>query len=97
MATSPSPIARDDTLLGACYAIGEDFGFNPLYLRILFAVAIFWSPAITLCAYAALTALVTLTRWLVPNPIPAEPEVKAERVEAERPYAAWLDELPLAA
>ena len=62
---------RDDTLLGACYALSEDFGFNPLYLRILFAFGILWSPAIAFIAYAALTALVTLrqasrtgsTRW----------------------------------
>jgi len=66
-----STIARDDTLLGACYAIGEDFGFNPLYLRLVFAFATFWSPAIALAAYAALTALTTLTRWLVPDPAAA--------------------------
>jgi phage shock protein C len=69
---SLSHVARDDTLLGACFALGEDFGFNPLYLRILFAFAIFWSPAIAFAAYAALTALVTLTRWLVPDPISVE-------------------------
>ena len=87
-----SVIARDDTLLGACYAIGEDFGFNPLYLRILFAVAIFWSPAIALTAYAALTALVTLTRWLVPDSSCAEPELVAEEA-----FPEWQEELPLAA
>ena len=64
------PIARDDTLLGACYAIGEDFGFNPFYLRLFFAVALLAFPATALTAYAALTALVTLTRWLVPDPQP---------------------------
>jgi phage shock protein PspC (stress-responsive transcriptional regulator) len=91
MAISQSAMARDDTLLGACYAIGEDFGFNPLYLRILFAFAIFWSPAIALTAYAALTALVTLTRWLVPNPTSAEPE------RAEEGLPEWRQDLPLAA
>jgi phage shock protein C len=89
---SSHPIARDDTLLGACYAIGEDFGFNPLYLRILFAVAIFWSPAITFTAYAALTALVALTRWLVPDAPSAEPDQVAEEA-----FAEWQEELPLAA
>jgi phage shock protein PspC (stress-responsive transcriptional regulator) len=92
-----SIIARDDTLLGACYAIGEDFGFNPLYLRILFAFGILWSPAIAFSAYAALTALTTLTRWMAPDPLPAEPEEPAAPAPAERPYAAWLDELPIAA
>lgn len=65
---SSHPIARDDTLLGACYAIGEDFGFNPLYLRLLFAFGLLGFPVIAITAYAALTALVTLTRWLVPDP-----------------------------
>lgn len=65
---SSHPIVRDDTLLGACYAIGEDFGFNPFYLRLLFAIGLLGFPVVALTAYAALTALVTLTRWLVPNP-----------------------------
>lgn len=90
---SGHPIARDDTLLGACYAIGEDFGFNPLYLRLLFAFGLLAFPAIALTAYAALTALVTLTRWLVPNPAPVE--------DSDREAAGCADlpgeELPLAA
>ena len=92
MAGSLSAMARDDTLLGACYAVGEDFGFNPLWLRLLFAFAIFWSPPIALAAYAALTALVTLTRWLVPDPPAAEREFVAEE-----PVAEWQEELSLAA
>lgn len=86
------PMTRDDTLLGACYAIGEDFGFNPFYLRLVFAVGLLGFPALALSAYAALTALVTLTRWLVPNP----------PVGDRAPDASdWADlsaeELPLAA
>ena len=72
MTGAASTMARDDTLLGACYAVGEDFGFNPLYLRLLFAFGLLSSPAIALTAYAALTALVTLTRWLVPDPVSAQ-------------------------
>lgn len=87
---SGSTLMRDDTLLGACYAIGEDFGFNPLYLRLVFAFATFWSPAIALAAYAALTAMTTLTRWLVPDPAPRE----AAAVEA---WDEPLEELRLAA
>lgn len=87
------PITRDDTLLGACYAIGEDFGFNPFWLRLLFAVGLLGFPAIALTAYAALTALVTLTRWLVPNP----PSVDDCEPEAwDRPDLVQ-EELPLAA
>ncbi|HEX8064620.1 MAG TPA: PspC domain-containing protein [Allosphingosinicella sp.] len=87
-----STIARDDTLLGACFAVGEDFGFNPLYLRLLFAFAIFWSPPVTFAAYAALTALTTLTRWLVPDPLPV-PGPAAEVSRRDEP----LEELRLAA
>ncbi|HEX8511588.1 MAG TPA: PspC domain-containing protein [Allosphingosinicella sp.] len=90
---SSYPMARDDTLLGACYAIGEDFGFNPFYLRLVFAVALLAFPVMALTAYAALTALVTLARWLVPNPRPvgdfdmdvpdcADPECEALRLAA---------------
>ncbi len=90
---SSHPIVRDDTLLGACYAIGEDFGFNPFYLRLLFAIGLLGFPAAALTAYAALTALVTLTRWLVPNP---EPVAKSDR-EASDCADPPRVELPLAA
>ena len=65
----PKPVtAPDETLLGACYAVGAHFGFDPACLRLLFAFAILWSPALGLIAYAALTAIVTLWRWRVPAP-----------------------------
>ena len=95
MASAPSILARDDTLLGACYAIGEDFGFNPLYLRILFAFGILWSPAIAFSAYAALTALVALSRLMAPNP-PCFIEEAPELMDAEAPAERQV-ELPLAA
>jgi phage shock protein PspC (stress-responsive transcriptional regulator) len=93
MTGAGSTIARDDTLLGACYAIGEDFGFNPLYLRLLFAFGLLGFPAIALTAYAALTALVTLTRWLVPDPRP----VQDLGSEASAGAGLAFEELPLAA
>lgn len=66
-----SIVARDDTLLGICFAIGEDFGFNPLYLRILFAVILFWSPVAAFGGYALLGAIVAFSRWVAPDPLPA--------------------------
>lgn len=74
MASAGSIIARDDTLLGVCFALGEDFGFNPLYLRILLSVIVLWSLPTALGAYAALGALVAVSRWLAPNPVAAERE-----------------------
>ena len=32
--TQTSLIARDDTFLGVCQALGDDLGFNPLWLRL---------------------------------------------------------------
>jgi phage shock protein PspC (stress-responsive transcriptional regulator) len=89
------PVARDDTLLGACYAMGEDFGFNPLYLRILFAFGVLSSPAVALTAYAALTAIVVLSRWMVPNP-PQSVRLETESWAGGAP-ADFQEELQLAA
>lgn len=82
--TSPrSIIARDDTLLGVCFALGEDFGFNPLHLRVLLAVIVLWSLPAALGAYAALGAVVALSRWLAPDPRPVD-QAAGER--ADEPY-----------
>ncbi len=64
----PSVLARDDTFFGVCYALGEDFGFNPIWLRLGFALALFFNPLATLGVYAGLGVLVAVLRWLVPNP-----------------------------
>ena len=69
MQTSQPPLwARDHTLLGVCEALGEDFGFNPMFLRIPFAVLLLWNPTIVVAIYFGLGALVLATRWLAPNP-----------------------------
>ena len=31
-----NPFTREDTLFGVCEALGEDFRFNPLLLRVAF-------------------------------------------------------------
>ncbi|HWJ69810.1 MAG TPA: PspC domain-containing protein [Sphingobium sp.] len=64
----PSLIARSDTLLGVCAAIGEDFGFNPIWLRAGFAVTVFFNLFLAIGLYLALGALVLLTRRLYPSP-----------------------------
>ena len=69
MARTGSIVARDDTVLGVCFAIGEDFGFNPLWLRILFAAILFWSPVGAFAGYAVLGAVVAFSRWAAPNPV----------------------------
>ena len=76
MASLRSIVAREDTLLGVCFALGEDFGFNPIYLRVLLAVTVLWSLPAALGAYAALGILVAVSRWLAPDPLPVEPAAR---------------------
>ena len=47
--------------------IGEDFGFNPVLLRIPLATAVIWNPLIAFGTYFALGALVLASRLLFPN------------------------------
>ena len=90
-------LARDDTLLGACHALGEDFGFDPVWLRVLFALGLFVSPLTAVGAYAGCGLVVAVSRWLVPeprpDPVPAESPPAADD---ERQAQAW-EELALAA
>ena len=58
---------RSHTILGVCEAIGEDFGFNPVLLRIPFAVGVLWSPTMTFALHFALGAAVLASRLLFPR------------------------------
>ena len=58
---------RNHTILGVCEAIGEDFGFNPVFLRVPFAASVLWSPVIAIAAYLALGAVVLASRLLFPQ------------------------------
>ena len=94
-ASQPNLFLRDDTLLGVCQGIGDDFGFNPLWLRILFAAALIWNPVYDVGAYLALGSVVLLSRLIVRNPRPAKTSA-----EAEAPVAAAngnAEALPVAA
>jgi phage shock protein PspC (stress-responsive transcriptional regulator) len=69
MQTSQPPVwARDHTLLGICEALGEDFGFNPLFLRVPLAALLLINPLVVIGTYAALGTLVLVSRLLIPNP-----------------------------
>jgi phage shock protein C len=58
---------RSHTILGVCEAIGEDFGFNPILLRVPFAATVLWSPLYAIAAYFALGAVVLASRLLFPR------------------------------
>jgi phage shock protein PspC (stress-responsive transcriptional regulator) len=93
MASPGSIIARDDTLLGICFALGQDFGFNPVYLRVLLALGVLWSLPTAIGAYLGLGALVALSRWAAPDPLGGEAEPASASECADEP----CEELKLAA
>jgi phage shock protein C len=83
---STNVLARDDTFLGVCEALGEDFGFNPLWLRIALGVAVLWNPLWALAAYAGLGTIVAAARWIAPKPrraAAAEPTAPAAPVTGD--------------
>jgi len=82
---------RRDTFFGICEAVGQDFGFNPLYLRLAFVAPLFFFPVQTFAAYFALGGIVLMSRLLFPNKqaaaaeqpalLAAEPAAKEEKTE----------------
>ena len=88
---TPLPL-RNDTILGVCEAIGQDFGFNANWLRLAFIAPIFFAPAATVAAYLGLGVVVAATRFFAPNKPASEQvvDVKATVVEVE-------EALPIAA
>lgn len=58
---------RSHTILGVCEAVGEDFGFNPVLLRIPFAASVVYSPMLAIGAYLALGLVVLASRLLFPK------------------------------
>lgn len=58
---------RPDTFFGVCEAIGQDFGFNPLWLRLAFVPPVFFQPLYALAAYVALGLIVLASRWMYPS------------------------------
>lgn len=64
---------RSHTIFGVCEAIGEDFGFNPVFLRVPFAAIVLWSPMIAIGAYLAVGLIVLASRLLFPEHKAAQP------------------------
>jgi phage shock protein C len=58
---------RSHTILGVCEGLGEDFGFNPVFLRIPLATSVIWNPMIAVGAYFALGLVVLVSRLLFPK------------------------------
>jgi phage shock protein PspC (stress-responsive transcriptional regulator) len=92
-ASQPSLWNRPDTLFGVCEGLGQDFGFNPLFLRIALAASILLDPKIAIATYFGLGLLVAASRLLFPNKtIKAAAEDSAEA----RPVDYEIESLELA-
>ena len=104
-ATRQNLLTRDDTFFGVCQALGEDFRFPPNLLRLGFALAFFWNPIVVVGAYFAVGILVALTRFIAPDPRPAQvlryqaaaPTEQAAPEPREEPAHGQIEELAAAA
>lgn len=96
-ASGTNVMARDDTMLGVCQALGEDLGINPFFLRLGFALPLIAFPVATVVAYLALGLVVAAVRLAVRMPRRAARPLHAvagAAAPAER--AACVDREPLA-
>ena len=86
---------RRDTFFGICEAVGQDFGFNPLWLRLAFVAPLFFFPVQTFIGYFALGLVVLASRLIFPAKAAARPTPNA--IDVAAPQAEKAEELALAA
>src|SRR3954452_6468466 len=88
---SSQPFARNDTLLGVCQSLGDDLGFNPIFLRVLFGASLIWNPLAVIGVYLALAVVIAASNWMFPNPrmaiVDDLPE-EAEQAQIQAPVKA---------
>ena len=90
----PAPILRNDTMLGVCESIGQDFGFHPNWLRIALGSIVLWNPWAAFGIYLGLGVIVALSHLIAPQRfVAADEEPLAQREEPQ----GEADTLPLAA
>ena len=70
-------------LFGVCAALGEDVGFDPLWLRIALSVGVIWNWQAIAVLYAALAAVVLVSRVLIRDPKPVAAAVPLVPVAGE--------------
>ena len=63
----PLPL-RSHTIFGVCEGLAEDFGFNPIFLRVPLAALVLWSPLMAIGLYFGLGAIVLTSRLIFPRP-----------------------------
>ena len=70
--TKPTALPlRNDTLLGVCEGLGRDLGVHPNLLRIAFASAFYFNPALVIGTYLAFGLIVAASRYAFPDRIPS--------------------------
>ena len=65
--TNSNVFLRHDTILGTCQTIGDEFGFNPNWLRAPLAAAILASPTGAIGFYLGLSIVVLVARLVFPS------------------------------
>ncbi|HEY0597237.1 PspC domain-containing protein [Sphingopyxis sp.] len=88
---------RRDTFFGICEAVGQDFGFNPLWLRLAFVAPLFFFPAQTFMGYFGLGIVVLASRLIFPARTAATGQPALSAVEAPARPVDKAGELALAA
>jgi phage shock protein PspC (stress-responsive transcriptional regulator) len=86
---------RDDTLLGVCEGLGEEFGFHPNILRVVLAAMLIGHPPLVIAGYLVVGLVLMVSRWLFPArhpavvapPVPV-PVAQEEAAETPLPLAA---------
>ena len=73
-AAKPNLMIRSDTMLGICQGLGDDFGFNPDFLRVALGVVLVWKPWLAIGAYLAIGVVVLASRLLFPSKVRAAVE-----------------------
>jgi phage shock protein C len=86
---------RSHTILGVCEGLGEDFGFNPVFLRVPLATMVIWNPLVAFGAYFGLGAVVLASRLLFPRP-KADPASASASVHYDND-GADRERMPIAA
>ena len=86
---APLPF-RNDTILGVCEAVGEDFGFNANWLRLVFAATFYFAPVIVVGSYLGLGLVVAVSRYFAPKQVAARQAAAASdnSDQARLPLAA---------
>ncbi len=88
--SKPSLFARHDTFFGVCEAIGQDFGFNPNWLRLAVGAGLLFAPVAALATYLGMGLVILASRLIFPSrtraaAVPAAVELKgvndAEQLE----------------